>query len=185
MKKENAKKEEEKQKDEEVDIDLDDPEVDAAALKIQSSFKGKKARAEVAEMKKVKTEGQGYKEPAAMKEVMETKEEERDIKEKELAVVKIQSGYRGTRDRERVKKIREEKKAVEGVIQEASTEVEREVRGEVKVKMMEEETGVKMEKKDEKDAGEKVYKEEWEEDDINWEDPVMEEMATRVQAGYA
>ena len=36
---------------EDIDIDLDDPEVDKAALKIQSSFRGHKARKEVHEMK--------------------------------------------------------------------------------------------------------------------------------------
>ena len=36
----------------EIDIDLDDPDVDKAALKIQSSFRGYKARKEVLKRKK-------------------------------------------------------------------------------------------------------------------------------------
>ena len=37
--------------DEEIDIDLNDPEVNAAATKIQASFKGHKARKEVQALK--------------------------------------------------------------------------------------------------------------------------------------
>ena len=39
---------------EEIDIDLGDPEVDKAALKIQASFRGKKTRKEVVQLKKHK-----------------------------------------------------------------------------------------------------------------------------------
>ena len=42
--------------EEEIDIDLEDPDVDAAALKIQASFKGKKARDEVSQMRKAKSD---------------------------------------------------------------------------------------------------------------------------------
>lgn len=40
-----------KEEEEEVDIDLNDPEVEAAAVKIQAGFKGFKARQEVKELK--------------------------------------------------------------------------------------------------------------------------------------
>ena len=41
----------EKQEEEEVDIDLNDPEVEAAAVKIQAGFKGFKARQEIKDIK--------------------------------------------------------------------------------------------------------------------------------------
>ena len=42
---------EDEKAEEEVDIDLNDPEVGAAATKIQAGFKGYKARKEVKEMR--------------------------------------------------------------------------------------------------------------------------------------
>merc|ERR1719438_12471 len=41
------------EKEDEIDIDLDDPEVEAAATKIQAGFKGLKARKEVEEKRKL------------------------------------------------------------------------------------------------------------------------------------
>lgn len=56
--KEEKKEEEEKKKEEEeeIDIDLNDPEVEKAAVKIQASFKGFKARKEVSSTQKVREE---------------------------------------------------------------------------------------------------------------------------------
>ena len=42
---------EEEQAEEEIDIDLNDPNVDAAATKIQAGFRGHKARKEIKEKK--------------------------------------------------------------------------------------------------------------------------------------
>ena len=65
------------QKGEEVDIDLGDPEVQAAATKIQASFRGHKAREDVKKQK-----------------------------DEEAAAVKIQAGFRGHKAREKVKDIK-------------------------------------------------------------------------------
>lgn len=64
-------------KGEEVDIDLKDPEVQAAATKIQASFRGHKAREDV-----------------------------KKKKDEEAAAIKIQASFRGHQARERVKDIK-------------------------------------------------------------------------------
>ena len=65
------------QKGEEVDIDLTDPDAQAAATKIQASFRGHKAREDVKKQK-----------------------------DEEAAAVKIQASFRGHQARERVKEIK-------------------------------------------------------------------------------
>jgi len=65
------------QKGEEVDIDMNDPEVQAAATKIQASFRGHKAREDVKKQK-----------------------------DEEAAAVKIQASFRGHKAREKVKDIK-------------------------------------------------------------------------------
>ena len=65
------------QKGEEVDIDMNDPEVQAAATKIQASFRGHKAREDVKKQK-----------------------------DEEAAAVKIQASFRGHKAREKVKEIK-------------------------------------------------------------------------------
>ena len=64
-------------KGEEVDIDLKDPEVQAAATKIQASFRGHKTREDV-----------------------------KKKKDEEVAAIKIQASFRGHQARERVKDIK-------------------------------------------------------------------------------
>ena len=78
------------------------------------------------------------------------------MEEKEEAVVKIQSGYRGAKDRGMVARMKEEKKMVSSVLREVSHEMEEEMRRE----------------------------EEEDECDIDWDDAGIEDMATNLQAGY-
>ena len=76
------------QKGEEVDIDLGDPEVQAAATKIQASFRGHKAREDVKKQK-----------------------------DEEAAAIKIQASFRGHKAREMVNdiKVSQSKESVTGV----------------------------------------------------------------------
>ena len=81
--------------EEEIDIDLEDPEVNAAATKIQAGFKGKKARDEVKEMKKMKEQ---YVDERAVFLSKPASEEE------QKAASKIQAGFKGMRTRKKMKK---------------------------------------------------------------------------------
>ena len=121
-------KEEVKKEEEEVDIDLNDPEVEKAAIKIQSGFKGYKVRRELkdkteegGEQKDGEQEG-GEQEAGAQQEEekkaeetteQEGEKEEIDIDltdpEVEKAAVKIQASFKGFKARKEVQEIKEEK----------------------------------------------------------------------------
>ena len=88
----------EESSEEALDIDLDDPEVDKAATKIQATFKGKKARQEVAKIRKdneAKAE-EGSKGCEKSQEVCD-KEFDIDLEDPEVdaAAAKIQSSFKG------------------------------------------------------------------------------------------
>ena len=93
--------------DGEIDIDLDDPEVEAAATKIQAGFKGHKARKQVKEMQSEKKEGDDEEKKEANEE---SKEEEIDIDltdpEVEAAATKIQAGFKGHKARKEVSQMK-------------------------------------------------------------------------------
>merc|ERR1711874_936010 len=94
-----------KKDDEVIDIDLTDPDVEAAATKIQAGFKGHKTRKEM--KSKNEKEGEDKKKDLVEEEVVikeaEKEEEEIDIDltdpEVEAAATKIQAGFKGHKTR--------------------------------------------------------------------------------------
>merc|ERR1712037_838655 len=101
--------EEDKSKKEEdaeiIDIDLTDPDVEAAATKIQAGFKGHKTRKEM----KSKNEEEAKEEERPTEEEKEAKEEEEVIDidltdpDVEAAATKIQAGFKGHKTRKEMK----------------------------------------------------------------------------------
>ena len=112
-----TKKEVNKAEKEIDDIDPNDPDANNAAIKIQSGFRGSKARKEVQEMKDRMEEEQaatkiqaGFRGIQARKEVQEKKDKLELDKfeqfEQEKAATKIQAGFRGNKARKDVKVIK-------------------------------------------------------------------------------
>ena len=153
------------EKADEIDIDLTDPDVEAAAVKIQTSFKSFKARKEshaAADSAEGATEEGGTKEEEAKEgEAGAKAEEEIDIDltdpDVEAAAVKIQASYKGFKSR------KESKIAAEG---ETAGDAETEKEG------------------DAKEDAEAVKKPEEEEIDIDLTDPEVEKAAEKIQASY-
>ena len=151
------------EKADEIDIDLTDPDVEAAAVKIQTSFKSFKARRE---SHAAADSAEGAKEEGGTKEE-EAKEGEAKVEEEididlndpnvEAAAVKIQASYKGFKSR------KESKIAAEG---ETAGDAEAEKEG------------------DAKDDAEAVKKPEAEEIDIDLTDPEVEKAAEKIQASY-
>ena len=118
VKKTSITKEEVNKAEEEIDdIDPNDPDANNAAIKIQSGFRGSKARKEVQEMKDRMEEEQaatkiqaGFRGIQARKEVQEKKDKLELDKfeqfEQEKAATKIQAGFRGNKARKDVKVIK-------------------------------------------------------------------------------
>ena len=100
----------------EIDIDLDDPEVEAAATKIQAGFKGHKARKQVKEMQSDKKGGDDEEkqedeiDKKNEEESEEKKEDEIDIDltdpDVEAAATKIQAGFKGHKARKEVSQMK-------------------------------------------------------------------------------
>ena len=109
------------QKPEKKDYDIDtldnDPEAGKAATKIQASFRGKQDRAKVEKLKEDKLRAEREARKIKEQEEMQRKrDEERRFKEQEAererAAVKIQSMYRGKKDRDEIVKMKVSNKPV-------------------------------------------------------------------------
>ena len=96
-----------------IDIDLEDPEVNAAATKIQAGFKGKKARDEVKQMREQQLDAEISKE--AEKKADNEEEIDIDLDDPEVneAATKIQASFKGKKARDEVKKMKEDKENAE------------------------------------------------------------------------
>ena len=159
--------------DADIDIDLEDPEVAAAATKIQAGFKGHKARKEVSEMRSAKIEGTGKdmdatrsgdaKSPDIVTEVATQEEVDIDLNDPEVeaAATKIQAGFKGHKARKEVAEMKISK-IEETNINESEHENEDCI------------------KADEAEVNKPVE----EEIDIDLTDPEVEAAATKIQAGF-
>ena len=148
--------------EEEIDIDLLDPEVEIAATKIQSGFKGMKARKEVSEMKvdsRYKTDEKETPNAEESKKSNKDNEEEINIDlldpDVDIAATKIQAGFKGMKARKEVSA----------------------KKGEPKHKLKDEDMPkVEESKIKSNDNKEKI--------DIDLLDPDVEIAATKIQAGF-
>merc|ERR1712181_174034 len=89
-----------------IDIDLTDPDVEAAATKIQAGFKGHKTRKEM----KSKNEKEDKEEKKSAETKEEAKKEEEEVididltdPDVEAAATKIQAGFKGHKTRKEMK----------------------------------------------------------------------------------
>ncbi|XP_052283961.1 uncharacterized protein LOC127880669 isoform X2 [Dreissena polymorpha] len=102
-------------KDNDIDIDLDDPEVNAAALKIQSGFRGHKSRQQVKEMRQSANQDTPKRQPSPTLTPPPAKGIDNDIDidltdpEVNAAALKIQAGFRGHQSRQQVKEMKAQK----------------------------------------------------------------------------
>ena len=110
---------EEKSENKDYDIDTldNDPEAGKAATKIQASFRGKQDRAKVEKLKEEKLHAEREAQKIKEQEEMQRKRDEERRKkeqeaERERAAVKIQSVYRGKKDRDEIVKMKVSKKPV-------------------------------------------------------------------------
>ena len=188
-----------------TDIDLDDSEVEMAAVKIQSGFRGYQARKEVEIMKvdkdgdigpkmdSTKTSAVGSTTSQSSCSDFEDEEIDIDLGDPEVgkAAVKIQSSFRGHQARKEVeaKKIDiEEKMGTKGEgdpkLQDdllRGHQIEKEVEAK---KDSNDEMNEKKEVKQELTQSKKNVVQEEEEEDIDLEDPEVGEAAIKIQSSF-
>merc|ERR1712129_150973 len=109
---------------EEIDIDLNDPEVEMAATKIQSGYKGMKTRKEIKARKKENEET--VEQNVTAQEAEEEIDIDMDDPETAKAATKIQASFRGSQSRKEVKSMKEKEEIVEEsvTVQEAVEEID-------------------------------------------------------------
>ena len=145
------------EKDEDIDIDLEDPEVEAAATKIQAGFKGHKARKEI----KSKKDNMGNGEQDTKEQQVKDSDIDIDLNDPEVeaAATKIQAGFKGHKAREEIKNKKD------NIAKDADTQNENNNTGNSNQDTAE------LHKKDD-------------DVDIDLDDPEVEAAATKIQAGF-
>ena len=167
--------------EEEIDIDLDDPDVAKSATKIQAGFRGKKARSEVAKMKK-EIEVEEIKDEQITTEPVTAEEEiDIDLNDPDVAksATKIQAGFRGKKARQEVIKMKESKHDTPG---ESRTNSDTLQTAEETIGVLEKgESGKDVDRDKESSKGNTKKKKSR---SIDWEDPEIDKAATAIQAGF-
>ena len=199
----------------EIDIDLTDPEVEQAATKIQAGFRGIKARQEVKKMKDDKAINEQTEEVDESK-LIENPDLDIDLTDPktEHAATKIQAGFRGSKARQEVQKMKEEIKSalpaeqVDKVetepllipepevdidltdpdVEQAATKIQAGFRG-IKArqevkKMKDEKEIIQITEQEQISEQEPIPEQELSDIDINLTDPEVEQAATKIQAGF-
>ena len=185
-----------------IDIDMEDPEVDRAALKIQASFRGRKARKDVEKLKRKEIDPVDN---SLIGEKQNLNHIDIDLADSDVskAAVKIQSSFRGQRARkdiaemkvngeidrkpEKFAKKNKSKKTSKGkqigfwedpVSNEVATSFQEGYRGMMAKEQMEKDNDEEKRRIEQKsrDIEEKL--------DIDFNDPIFNEAATSIQAGY-